>query len=94
MYDFFLIRSKTDYIEYKFRTMRSVSNIKVKVEDHIIPWIAEFKYLEPILQNNGEIKMRCKLLNSSRMVEMEENLKNFIWHDRTAQIEGEILPDN
>lgn len=34
-HDFRLSRSKTEYMECKFSKRRSVSNLEVKVEDHI-----------------------------------------------------------
>lgn len=37
MHDFRLSRSKTGYAKYKFNKMRSVSNLKVKIGDHITP---------------------------------------------------------
>lgn len=37
--------------------------------------------------------MPVKLCNSSGVVEMEEGLKCFLWHESTTQPEGKILLD-
>lgn len=55
-YDFCLSRSKTKYMGYSFSKRRSVSSLEVKVGDHSIPQVTQFKYLGSMLQNNGEIE--------------------------------------
>lgn len=55
-YDFCLSRSKTKYMGYSFSKRRSISSLEVKVGDHSIPQVTQFKYLGSILQNNGEIE--------------------------------------
>lgn len=40
----------------KFNKKRSVSNLEVKVGDHIIPQVTQFKYLGFVIQNDGEIE--------------------------------------
>jgi len=55
-YGFHLSRSKTEYMECNFRKRRSRSTLEVKVGEHIIPQITRFKYLESIVQNDGEIE--------------------------------------
>lgn len=48
-------RSKTEYMECKFNKRISISKLDVKVEDHIIPQVTQFKYLGFVIRNNGEI---------------------------------------
>lgn len=43
-------------MECNYSKRRSVSNIKVKVEDHIISQVSLFKYLWSVLQSDGEIE--------------------------------------
>jgi len=39
-------------MERSFRKRQSVFSVKVKVGDHIIPQVTQFKYLESIVQND------------------------------------------
>jgi hypothetical protein len=55
-YGFRLSRSKKEYMECNFSGRRSRSTLEVKVGDHIIPQVTQFKYLESIVQNDGEIE--------------------------------------
>lgn len=43
-------------MECNFNKRRNISNIEVKVGDHIISQITRFKYLVSVIQNNGEIE--------------------------------------
>lgn len=38
--------------------------------------------------------MGCKPSNSSWMAEIEEGLRDFMWHKRTVQVEGKVFPEN
>lgn len=40
-----------EYMECKFNKRRDVSNIDVKVGDHIISQVTRFKYLGSVIQN-------------------------------------------
>ncbi|KAH1251469.1 hypothetical protein GmHk_05G014337 [Glycine max] len=53
---FRLSRSKSEYMECKFNKSRRVSNSEVKIGDHIIPQVTRFKYLESVIQDDGEIE--------------------------------------
>lgn len=55
-HDFHLRRSKTSYMECKFNKRIRVFNLEVKIEDHIIPQVTQFKYLGSVIQNDGEIE--------------------------------------
>ena len=55
-HDFHQSRNKMEYMECKCNKRKSVSNIEVKVGDHIIQQLTRFKYLESVIQNDGEIK--------------------------------------
>jgi len=55
-YGFRLSRSKTKYMECNFIKRQSVSSVAVKVGDHIISQITQFKCLGSIVQNDGEIE--------------------------------------
>lgn len=54
VYDFRLSRV-TQYLKCKFRKWISVSNLVVKVGDHILSKVTQLKYLRSIVQNYGEI---------------------------------------
>ncbi|KAL5172393.1 hypothetical protein HKD37_16G045160 [Glycine soja] len=53
---FRLSRSKSEYMECKFNKRRRVSNLEVKIGDHIIPQVTQFKYLGSVIQDDGEIE--------------------------------------
>jgi len=55
-YGFRLSRSKMGYMECNFSGRRSRSTLEVKVGDHIIPQVTQFKYLGSLVQNDGEIE--------------------------------------
>lgn len=55
VYDFRLSRV-TQYLKCKFSKRKSVSNLVVKVGDHILSEVTQLKYLRSIVQNNGEIE--------------------------------------
>ena len=42
-------------MEYKFNKRQTNNNLKVKIREHIIPKVLNFKYLISIIQSNGEI---------------------------------------
>ena len=46
---FRLSRSKSKYMECKFNKRRRVSNSEVKIGDHIIPQVTQFKYLGSVI---------------------------------------------
>lgn len=43
-------------MKYKFNKRRSVSNLEVKVGDHVIHQVTRFIYLGSVIQNDGEIE--------------------------------------
>ena len=43
-------------MKWKFDKRCKNSNFEVKIGDDIIPQVTRFKYLESIMQNNGEIE--------------------------------------
>lgn len=45
-----------EYMEVKFNKRINISNIEVKVGDYIIPKVTQFKFLRPVIQNDGEIE--------------------------------------
>ncbi|KAL5130219.1 THO complex subunit 4A [Glycine soja] len=53
---FRLSRSKSEYMECKFNKRRRVSNLEVKIGDHIIPQVTRFKYLGSVIQDDGKIE--------------------------------------
>ncbi|KAL5195585.1 LINE-1 retrotransposable element ORF2 protein [Glycine soja] len=53
---FRLSRSKSEYMKCKFNKRRRVSNSEVKIRDHIIPQVTQFKYLGSVIQDDGEIE--------------------------------------
>ncbi|KAF1891102.1 hypothetical protein Lal_00001241 [Lupinus albus] len=53
-HEFRISRSKIEYMECKFSKMRTNSNVEVKTEDHIMPQVTRFRYLESIIQDDGE----------------------------------------
>ncbi|KAL5133996.1 LINE-1 retrotransposable element ORF2 protein [Glycine soja] len=53
---FRLSRSKSEYMECKFNKRRRISNSEVKIGDHIIPQVTQFKYLGSVIQDDGEIE--------------------------------------
>jgi hypothetical protein len=48
--------SKTEYMECNFIKRRIISSLEVKVSDHIIPQVTQFKYLRSIVQNDGKLE--------------------------------------
>lgn len=50
-YGFRLVRSKTEFMECNFSQRRSVPSIEVKVGDHILPQVTQFKYVGSIVQD-------------------------------------------
>lgn len=57
MHGFHLSISKTGDMECKFNKRRRVSNLEVKVGDHIILQVTQFKYFGFIIQNDRGIKL-------------------------------------
>ena len=55
VHGFRISRIKTKYMECKFSNRRTNSNLEVKVGDDTISQVTIFKYLELIIQNDGEI---------------------------------------
>jgi hypothetical protein len=81
VYDFRLSRSKTKYMEYNnFSKRRSSSTLKVKVWDHIILQVTQFKYLGSVHSTKWQRnKSICKSSYSSWVVEIKKSLKCFMW---------------
>jgi len=77
-YGFCSSRSKTEYMECNFSGRRSRSTLEVKVGDHIIPQVTRFKYLGPIVQNDGEIEADVSRRIQAGGVEMEKSLRCFV----------------
>jgi len=48
-YDFCLSRSKTKYIENNFNKKKCISSLEVKVEDHVMHQVTQFKHLGHIM---------------------------------------------
>ncbi|XP_070048722.1 uncharacterized protein [Nicotiana tomentosiformis] len=52
---FKLSRTKTEYLECKFCDGTHEGDVEVKLDAQVIPKRASFKYLDSIIQGNGEI---------------------------------------
>ena len=48
------------YMECKFARRRASSCLEVKIGDHAISQVTQFEYLGSIIQNDEEIKGKCK----------------------------------
>jgi len=48
-YNFRLSRSKTKYIKNKFNKKKTICSLEVKVEDHVMLQVTQFKYLGHII---------------------------------------------
>nr|XP_009592747.2 uncharacterized protein LOC104089527 [Nicotiana tomentosiformis] len=52
---FKLSRTKTEYVECKFSNGTQEGDMEVRLDTQVVPKRANFKYLESIIQGNGEI---------------------------------------
>jgi len=52
---FRLSRSKIEYLECKFNDVRLENKVVVKLESQVVCKRDSFKYLEAVIQGNGEI---------------------------------------
>ena len=53
--DFHLSRNNKKYMEYKFNNWQINDNLEVKIREHVIPKVLNFRYFESIIQNNRKI---------------------------------------
>lgn len=52
MYSFRISKTKTKYMEYKFKKRRANFTMDVKIEVNITPQVTQFNYLGSIIQND------------------------------------------
>jgi len=83
-----------EYMECNFSKRRSISNLEVKGGDHIIPQVTWFKYLGVHNTKRWRKRSKCKPLNTSKVVEMEEYLMCSMWYVSSTLVEGNTLSDN
>lgn len=71
-----LIDSFLDYMECNFSTRQNISSLEMKVGDHAILQVTQFKYLGSTESNTEKVKV----LNSriQGVVDIEESLKCFM----------------